>query len=1017
MLPKQAAQGAGWITRMIWTLLSGLTTISRQLRKIDFCDDIRIFKSWPCASFFDKKKNKFHTQRLPNAHLFQSMTEEVLKIIQQSRDAIPTNRGFYYQYLCLLKKWVEYFIAGSTAEIYSEVDEDIKEVGGELVFTQVKCYSSDFSLNSVEVRNSILNFFIHYLREHSVNPTLKFVFETNTNVRKSDKLLSNWLANQGALDDVLYGQIYKKTESVLLEEIKKHRRDKLAGSKLSEEKRRNINAAYEMLRVQVSKEHLSPFLNSISWRFSSLSPEAAILEIFDEISDLLSHEKFLGKPIVLLINVLLSEIYRCSQNDEKEQRKLSVSTMSALLQKTDEELNAYINPKLISLLDTRFESLQNSIEKLQIEQLIQGARVESLNLRLEKVENFKVCPTNLTLVPNVYSDEIVGRDTTVLEIARLLNEKKRLSIHGIGGIGKSAVAKLFVQANRAHYHHVVWINSTNGLKDSIVFNEDLLFNLKLSFDKKDNLDKRFRTIIQVLNHIEGNNLIVVDNYSDDKAAREILLTLKDWNILLTTRSVLASIPSYEVLPLNFESARLLFKQGQFHVYPDSLLLRFFELVDFNTLMIELTGKTISSGLNLSLERIIDLIESQQLNKPELEIDIEIGYSEKSTRLYLHVLDTFKRENLTDAEEGFLQFLALLPTDDTKISELVEWAGKDYAEKNTVDYTNLVNGLHKKGWLKRAGDNIRMQRIIQSVIIYESRTSVSPFVGQMFQFSWLNARFREGYRNDFNQSFRFLKYGVSILQAIKEDFRSSVYQPLLAIENEVLNVYNWLVIEEDIAIRWKDLCDRAEKYLDKDDALLGTIYSNYGLALMMNEEIPAGLDYVYNAIAIFKKHGAKTAANLINAYSNLSVAMVQQRDFEKFKTTVRDAIKARKEFGISIDPSLTLQYNASGIAFQRAGDLKKAIEQFEKAISVHKTLESENRNDVYLIQFLNNLAYGLFSAGQMDRAVHSLSEALELLEKFDVGDNKMMLAIGQTLLWMCEEIGEFEMAENIRGYLY
>ena len=40
------------------------------------------------------------------------MDKELFDLIAVDRDAIATNRGFYYQYLCVLKKWITNFIKG-----------------------------------------------------------------------------------------------------------------------------------------------------------------------------------------------------------------------------------------------------------------------------------------------------------------------------------------------------------------------------------------------------------------------------------------------------------------------------------------------------------------------------------------------------------------------------------------------------------------------------------------------------------------------------------------------------------------------------------------------------------------------------------------------------------------------------------------------------------------------------------------------------------------------------------------
>ena len=73
------------------------------------------------------------------------MEEELIKIFDVNTDAIGTNRGFYYQYLLTLKKWVLNYIDKREVVTYIEYEDDIKEIGDEIIFTQVKCYTSSFS--------------------------------------------------------------------------------------------------------------------------------------------------------------------------------------------------------------------------------------------------------------------------------------------------------------------------------------------------------------------------------------------------------------------------------------------------------------------------------------------------------------------------------------------------------------------------------------------------------------------------------------------------------------------------------------------------------------------------------------------------------------------------------------------------------------------------------------------------------------------------------------------------------
>lgn len=94
-------------------------------------------------------------------------------------------------------------------------------------------------------------------------------------------------------------------------------------------------------------------------------------------------------------------------------------------------------------------------------------------------------------------------------------------------------------------------------------------------------------------------------------------------------------------------------------------------------------------------------------------------------------------------------------------------------------------LESKGWIEISSDKrrVNVHRIIQEMIIYKERDSNNPFTASMFYIPWL-ARLKEGTNNP-SQAFNFLKYAQSILSSIKEQYRITVYQPMLLLENELL----------------------------------------------------------------------------------------------------------------------------------------------------------------------------------------------------------------------------------------
>lgn len=111
-----------------------------------------------------------------------------IQLINVNRGAAYVNRGFYFQYLTILDQWVFNFISNNDVTVYTEVGNDIKEIGKKLGFTQVKCFYVKFQLYNKNLRNEILIFFVQYLQEKEENPSVEFHFLTNTSYSKQRKI-------------------------------------------------------------------------------------------------------------------------------------------------------------------------------------------------------------------------------------------------------------------------------------------------------------------------------------------------------------------------------------------------------------------------------------------------------------------------------------------------------------------------------------------------------------------------------------------------------------------------------------------------------------------------------------------------------------------------------------------------------------------------------------------------------------------------------------------------------------
>ncbi|MFN4150077.1 MAG: hypothetical protein ACK4IX_03960, partial [Candidatus Sericytochromatia bacterium] len=749
------------------------------------------------------------------------MLEQIIDVFEVNTDAIATNRGFYYQYLTILKKWIVNFIEDNNIEAYSEVDQDIKEVGENLVFTQVKSYTSNFNLNSEEVKNTLFNFFILYQKNKEFSNDTTFCFSTNTSISTREKLLSRWINDENLSDEKLRILCAEKIKETLIKETKSRKNKKL-NQKNSKEKQDLIKLSATNL-IEIVNNEVETFTRKIKWNFESLTPDEAIIKLKTEIENLLENNKFQNRPISLLFGVFISEIYKRSQEKNPENRSLTKNTIINLLIHTDKELEKYLNIKFIRLINIEIDLLRTDIKDIQSKIDSHTNKINLLEKTFEKSSNNKL-PKNLNILPDYTSVNIYDWETFITEINSQLDSTKLLSIFSQGGMGKTSFAKKYLKTY-SNYNHVIWVTVENSLSYSFAFDEILIKNLNLEFSSKDEVEYRFINILNELNKIEGKNLIIVDiqEIVEDKSSLNKFLSLTSWEKLILSRNKIKTIPFVKLPQISIQNCKNIFNShiSKQEENDTSLLNEFIEFVDFNILVIELVAKTIENSYDLTLEHFFNSLKNQDLNDDEYKIDIDVIDENNSIRIFNFLLKKFSLNNLKSNELGYLEFISLLPSRDIIIEDIILINGLDHYKENKIEIINILNNLEKKGLIDLSLDKkrVNIHKIIKEVVLYNERKNISPFIGNIFYITWLTARIKEGQNNP-STSYRFLKYAQSILNNIKEEYRRAVYQPLIILENELLYTYRFYIHLENELEKWIDLAERAEKYPMLNEINLG-----------------------------------------------------------------------------------------------------------------------------------------------------------------------------------------------------
>lgn len=940
------------------------------------------------------------------------MLEQIIDVFEVNTDAIATNRGFYYQYLTILKKWIVNFIEDNDIDAYSEVDQDIKEVGESLMFTQVKCYTSNFSLNSEEVKNTIFNFFILYQKNKEFSGDSTFCFSTNTSISNREKLLSKWINDENLSDENLRKLCNDKVKEILIKEIK-NRKNKKLNQKKSDEKQNLIKLSATKL-IEIVNNEVDTFTRKIKWKFENLSPEDAIVKLKIEIENLLENNKFQNRPVSLLFGVFISEIYKRSQEKDSENRSLTNKKIINLLSHSDTELEEYLNVKFFRLINIELDLLRTDLKDIQSKIENHTNQIDLLNKSFKKSKNNEV-PKFLNLLPDFTSINIYDWETFVKEVNSQLASTKLVSVFSQGGMGKTSFAKKYLQTY-SNYKHLIWITVENSLSHSFALDEVLIKNLNLDFSSKDEVECRFVTILNELNKIEGKNLIVVDiqEFEEDKAALNKFLSLTHWEKLILSRNKIKTIPFVKLPQVSIQNCKNIFNSyiSKQRESDSSILTEFIEYVDFNILVIELVAKTIENRFDLTLEYLFKSLKNQDLDDDEYKIDIDILDENDSIKIFNYLIKKFSFENLSQHEKGYLEFLSILPSRDIIIEDIILINGLDFYKENKVHIVNLLISLDRKGLVEFSDDKqrINIHKIIKEVLLYNQRKTTSPFFGNLFYITWLTVRIKEGQNNP-AVSFRYLRYAQSILSSIKEEYRNAVYQPLIMLENELLYSYRFYFNSENDLNLWIDLASRAEKYPMLDKINLGVIYVNLGLAYSYTDSNKA-IEQFKKALGLFKQNEIKFKNEIIITLNNISNTYLKSKDVDKALENFKNIQKFRKKHSLYDDQQLVIEYRIIADSYKICGDIKSAIKYMSEGIKLHYTLDQVKRNDFYLSACYNYLFQLYLLDNNFDFAIIQQENAVKTLENMKLENSEYLLFMYQILLHLFKHKGYIEKVEEI-----
>ena len=453
----------------------------------------------------------------------------------------------------------------------------------------------------------------------------------------------------------------------------------------------------------------------------------------------------------------------------------------------------------------------------------------------------------LNNIPQISVDEVIGRDDDLRNVyERLRSSRSLLLINGIGGIGKTTLAKAFLEKYRSTYDNICWISASPSFKESVLSDYVLIRNLGIKKEIKSLMEAKqsedaYNIIVNAMSKLEGNNILVIDNtaIADSDSINTFKSALHtSWSLLITSREHIPGCNEYPIDVLNPDEAERLFLTHCKNPKDTHRLGELLKIIGYHTLTIELLAKTAAKNPKLSITSIIDLLKAHELSNKQLAIKVRSSHAEnKAVEMYTHLMSIFELSLLTEDEQNMLIQFTALPVIPINVEMLfILFSVQD---DQVAEFVNILNSLNEKGYLLNGSDMYQVHPIIQEIVRYKLHPDFSTY--ENYIDSVCNLIFIDREKDNPVEKFQFVDYATA-LSNILEDYEKSnslsqeQQYRLITLRNLIGGIYHELGRYADAEYIYKKALESGIKNYGASSVGVASLQSNFGIGILGIREI-------------------------------------------------------------------------------------------------------------------------------------------------------------------------------------
>jgi len=606
----------------------------------------------------------------------------------------------------------------------------------------------------------------------------------------------------------------------------------------------------------------------------------------------------------------------------------------------------------------------------------------------------------------------MGRDRELAEIKEGFRTHSVVALTGMGGIGKSEIAKAYaVKAYKEDTYEIVsYVDYKGSLKKTISqldfsnFDEaSFLESLQTRSDVTSIEDELYRKKRDWLETHSKRALLIIDGMDNfDDPDLSVLNTIAV-DVLMTTRCHFAHLATVRVNPIGSDALLDVF----YNFYEDgdkdsadevANVRELISLVNSHTLTVKLMGQFLQTS-GYSVDMLLDSVRHSTLS--DLFNDDEVVHENRYDSINAHLKNLFSLARLSPQEETVLADLAIIPTSGIKKYTFRSW--HSHPETMTV-----VSKLVDKGFVESNHGLIYLHPLIQAVVkekVQPDTTLCADFLAGVMRYletetvptlnlmDELSAITLSIVTSLHDENITMVK----LLATVGQFHNTVAYDKLMPLKSYRGMNTAFAQFRTDNAEKLKEfsvaheLYNRAGAMLTRlegvDDTDREQLYTRFAALLYNVRRYDEAIDYNYKSLAINLSLYGPLSERCFTNRRRIGTGYFTMGQYEKAYALYKENLDLR----LANPP----QTNANlGRAHMHAANALKALGRLEEALALYRQsrsyIEGDETNAIGLAMMNEEIADLYEKQGRTDLAEGCLAESLAIYQKYSDNDEKIEL---------------------------